>query len=501
MSYRITSFLLPLLIIAGLAFYLRIKPRIGQRNFGIDTWYFLLYAAELRRVKRLPIKLPYFLLEQGEQWYPPALPILLTFFRQDFLEKYHWAISAIIDLAQLIILYSLSFFLTRDVSMASLAALLYATTPLLVTQNSNLNSRALGALVFVALMLSLYMYILSTNWLYLISGILLGVILLNTHRFASQQMSLLFLGFSILYSDGIYIYLLLIIYSFAFLLGGRFYWNTFKGHLQILKYWRRNLSFLGAHQVYHSPIYRNEKRADEMKGTQGIGASKLWFNLAKLHFVLLSIIILYYGFINTKLFSLTDRFFLNWFFVNFLCVCLIAYCRPLKFLGEGYRYFMYGVFPAAFLLSKIIFIDAINVNLGFIYLFILFTTNIMLVLRGHREQKRNILATVDDNLLELFDYIKKLPRDKIMCLPASHCEHLAYFCRKTTLWGGHGRGYDKVQLIYPVLSKPVEYILNYYNIAYCLLNKNYVSLEDLHLSKGHKIIKNKGQYCLLEFSR
>jgi hypothetical protein len=436
----------------------------------------------------------------NEQWYPPVLPVLLTIFPQRFLEKYHWAVCAVIDVIQVVILYLFSYFLTKDLLVASLAGLLYANSPILVTQNSNLNSRALGSLILTFTILSIYAYLLSSNTCYLALTIFLGTILLYTHRFASQQMLFLFVGLSILYMKPVLIFVLAGIYLAALvLLKDRFYLNTLRGHIQILKYWKKNLSFLGAHQVYHSPIYKNDKKAKEKKGCTGIVSNRYWSSLAKSQLLFLLVVILYYAFINRSILSKSEYFFLNWFLINFLSIIVISYYHPFKFLGEGYRYFMYGVFPVSFLLPRLIFLNMSKANIGIFSIAVFFTINLLLISKIYASQKKNILATVDADLHEVMGYIKKLPRDNMMCLPASHCEHIAYFCRKKVLWGGHSYGYDKVELIYPVLLKPIEYFIQTYNISYCLLNQNYVSLPDLRLSIKYKIIMNKGQYCLVEF--
>lgn len=490
--------LLPVFIL--LALYLRIKPRLQQRDFGIDSWYFLLYADELRRTRRLPVKLPYFLLEEEEQWYPPALPILLAIFPQKYLERYHWLISATIDAAQVSLLFLFSYLFTRNTLIPSLAALLYATSPILVTQNSNLNSRSIGALILTLTILSIYMYSATFNLGYLVLAVIFGAMLLYAHRFASQQMVFLLIGFSIFYFNPIYVYISAAIYFVAFISGGYFYINTLRGHIQALLYWRRNLPFL-PHQVYCSPIYGNQSKAKEKKGCLGIASSRLWFNLTKLQFLLLILLISYYAFINAEIMDARLRFILCWFFVIVLNITAINYIRPLKFLGEGWRYFMYGVFPASFLLPVLILSGRGSVAFGISIMAVFLIINFMLIGRIYAEQQRNILAAVDNNLREMLTYIKSLPRDNIMCLPANYCAHIAYFCRKKTLWGGHGYDYGKIQLVYPVLTRPVEFFVRSYGISYCLFNSNYVLLEDLRLDIPHKIIMSKGEYFLLEFDK
>ncbi len=487
------------ILLSILTFYIRIRPRLSQRNFGIDSWYYLLYTNELRKAKRIPVKLPYFLLDIDEQWYPPGLPILLALFSQRFLERFQWAISPLVDTIQMIILYLASYFITKNILVASVSAILYATSPIVVSQNSNLNSRGLGALLLTLVMLSLYQYTATANLLYLILMVLGGAILLHTHKLASQQMLFLFIGFSILYFNLMYLLILAGIYLAAIILSGGFYLNILKGHIAILRFWRKNLPNLFAHQVYQSPLYKNEAKAKDKRGCGGIVNSKLWLNLSKFQFSVIFITILFYAFIYRWNLKLSEVFFLNWFIINFLSIVIISYFKPVKFLGEGHRYFMYGIFPSSFLLAQFIFKGSVDINIGIFILLTILIINLLLINKIHNDQKKNILATINTELKAIVEYIKELPKDNIMCFPFSYCEPIAYFCRKKTLWGAHGYGYDNLEQFFPVLLKPVEYFVHLYGISYCLINRDYVSINDMNLTMKYKIIMEKKQYCLLEF--
>ena len=488
-----TAFFLPLGLVL-LNFYLRIKPRLTQRSFGIDSWYYLFYADEFRKQKRLPVILPYFLLDITEQWYPPVMPMTLSFLPQKFLEKFNWAISAVIDTAQMLVLYFVSYFLTKNLLCAALASLFYAASPILVTQNSNLNSRALGSFLFTLLMLCAYGYASSLNLCFLIAALIFGAALLLTHKLATQQAVFIMIAFSAIYFNPLFIFILAGIYFCAVLLSGGFYLKILKGHLEILRFWKKNLSNLYVHPVYRSPLYFNEEKAATMRGCGGIASNAFWLNLAKLQFILLIITIACYAFLNWQKFTFAETYFLNWFFINILCIFTITYYQPVKFLGEGQRYFTYGIFPASFLLSRLIFVNYVSFAIA-IFLIISF----LLIFKIHGEQKKNIMATIDADLDEMVGYIKTLPRDNVMCFPVSYCEYIAYFCRKKTLWGAHGSGYAKLQDFWPILLKPVEYFIQAYGISYCLLNERYVLLDDLKLPVKYKVIKELHQYRLIEF--
>jgi len=487
------------ILLSAAAFYIRVKPRLSQKNFGIDSWYFLLCADELRKRRKLPLNMPYFMLDIEEQWYPPVLSIMLSLFPQRLLEKYHWAISALIDTIQMIILYLATYLLTKNLLVASIAALLYATAPLLVTQNATLNSRPLGALILAMTMLSLYGYLMSASYAYLGFAVLLGALLLLTHKLASQQLLFLTIGLSIFYSNPVFLYAFGGAMLGAIILSGGFYLKILKGHIQILEFWKRNLPFRCAHQVYDSPVYKNEGKADLRKGCGRVSDGKFWSYLAKSQFIYLLIAILSYAVINRQNLNPSLVFFLRWFFLTYLCVVIIEYFPPLRFLGESYRYSVYGIFPAALLFSHLILAEGMLIYISSAVLVVFLTMSLLLVGKIHSSNKENVIAVVDDDLRNIIDFVKGLPKDNVMCLPFSHCEHIAYFARKRTLWGAHGYGYDKLQQFFPVLLEPIEYFIDRYRISYSLINTEYVPLGDLRLSVNYKTLMKKGRYCLLEF--
>src|SRR4030043_264039 len=93
-------------IIASLTFisflliglWVRIRPLRANPALGVDHWYWLLCAEDVKKRRKLPPKLPYFMLEIEEQWYPPLFAGLLALLPIRFLEKNGGKISQLIDL-------------------------------------------------------------------------------------------------------------------------------------------------------------------------------------------------------------------------------------------------------------------------------------------------------------------------------------------------------------------------------------------------------------------
>src|SRR5438132_5968163 len=180
------------LALVGLALYLRLRIFIGTRPGGVDTWYYLASADAIRSQKRLPIKLPQYLLHDETESYPAVFPLFLAALPEKWLRSYFWLLSPIIDAVHLVLLYLLTFRLTDSVLAAGTAGLIYAVTPQLISETRNLNGRALASLLQTITMLVLLRSIIpsagpSANltgpgdyglWAV---GVLLVAVLYNTH--------------------------------------------------------------------------------------------------------------------------------------------------------------------------------------------------------------------------------------------------------------------------------------------------------------------------------
>src|SRR5919206_1795248 len=149
--------------LVGLALYLRLRIFFGARPGGVDTWYYLASAAAIRRQKRLPIRLPQYLLHEPTESYPAVFPLFLAALPQGWLNRYFWLVSPIVDSVQLLLLYLLSFRLTDSVLAAATAGLIYAVTPQLISETRNLNGRAFASLLQTITMLVLLRSVIPSD--------------------------------------------------------------------------------------------------------------------------------------------------------------------------------------------------------------------------------------------------------------------------------------------------------------------------------------------------
>ncbi len=461
----------------------------------MDTWFYLLYIEKFKKEGRFPVELDYFLMEEKEQWYPPAFPIFLSLLPKQFLFKYHWIISPLIDSLQLLILYFFTLLVTKSTNTALLAGLIYAVTPTSYVENRNLNSRSFGALWHTLAMLFTIFYANSTSpWT--LGGILVfGYLVSMSHKLTTQALFFNLFLFSIIKGDWTYLVLIGGILLTTFLLSFGFYYKILLAHLDILRFWRKHLPNLRAHQILDSPVYgvtNDHSRKFFKPGLKGhieIGARLFAHN----PFLCLIPVILICGF------SLDDHFW--WAFSVTSFALLTAYFKPVRFLGEGFKYLKLAVFPTAYVSAGYFFTYQSNLfNYSLIFLTALSVAfTIFLYSYTTDKTKGNVTTTITPELMEIVNFVETLPGERILCLPILISEVVAYYTRKRVLWGGHGYGFNMLEGFYPVLTRPLELFIFEYGISYVLLDGSYVQVDIFKLKKGlvKKLYEN-GPYQLFE---
>lgn len=461
---------------------LRIVPRLRCRDFGIDTWYFLAYARSLRRQRRWPVTMPYYLLDHPEQIYPPGLPWLLSWCRTQWLERSHWWISAAIDAVHCAILCSLVWVITHSWIAVGVAGLLFATSPVLVAQATELNARPLGALVFTVFMLSVRYFQEASGWLSVGAVLVTGMIILWTHKMTTQQMVVVLVALSLIYRDPRYLLLGLGMFGLSIAISRGWFLNVLKGHWEIVRFWRKHRPFLGSHQVYHSPLYSNPEKAARMRGVLGLRASPIHRWLAIGHLAMIASLVTWIGYLGLSSMSSFPTFFLNWTSFVFLTVFLTTVVPGLTQFGEGFKYFRYGVFPWSCLLG--FWVQAQDGWLNWVIVGVLAGTQLLVTLYIVRAQRQNYIAAIDGDTRAVLLELARQPEDGVLALPSSRSEAIAYFSEKQVVWGAHGRGWDRLEPFWPVFRKPIEAFFDEYKIHWLWLDTRHVDVEDLRLSSS-----------------
>lgn len=487
---------MPLNLFVGLglvifALYLRIHFHLGRSPGGVDAYYYLSYVRELRQKKKFPPKLPQYLMDIEEQWYPPIFPCLLCFIPFKVLDRYHWLISPIIDCIQLFLLYLFTLTITNSLVCGVIAGSIYALIPTLTFENRNLTSRSLGSLFYILTILSCFQYIETTKWIWLLLFIITGFSLLLTHKLATQCFifTMLFLG--TIETNLTYILLFLGLIIATFILSFGFYWKILLGHIDILLFWRRNLHNLGAHQILDSPLYSQYKSTTKTRFF-----FPGWHNIIKHLEKLLGhnpflIPLLTIPFFNSDI----DRFY--WWAISvYLLAFATTFIPALRFLGEGYKYIKLSAFPCAYILTKeiitnqmyFLFMGIITIAVAVLNLWIIIRTCKII---SRKAVSHHVLHSITDSLKEVSFFLNELPKDVILCLPLSYADYIVYFTNKKVLWGTHSAGFKKIEGFFPVLQKPLDNFIDKYDVGYILLDTNYVKPEIINLPNEKIRIKKE----------
>lgn len=458
---------------------IRVWPRLGCPAFGIDSWYYLTYARALREGRRWPVTLPCYLLDDPEQVYPPLLPWLLSWWPTRWLERASWAISAGWDAMHCALLAVVVWVVTQSWVAVLGAGLLFATSPVLVAQATELNARPLGALLFSVFMLALWTFEVTPSWWSAALVLASGILILWTHKMTGQQMAAALFAWSLWHRDPRYVTFAAAMIGLS-LLGSRgWFMNLLRGHREIIAFWRGRLHLLGAHQVYDSPLYANPEKARQKRGVTGVRASRLprWMATSQLAAVVCWMIAApSAGWIAATGWS---GYLLRWTGLIFLTVGLTTWMPWFTQFGEGFKYLRYGVFAWSGLLGLWLVHGGPVAAAGVGALLAAQAVVTWHIVRG---QRRNLLAPVDTDTRAVLQALAKQPEDGVLALPFSRCEPVAYFARKRVLWGAHGRGWDRLAPFWPVLQRPIETFLDEYRLHWIWIDSRYVDVTDLRLT-------------------
>jgi hypothetical protein len=448
----------------------------------------LLTAEYLRKQKKLPLILPdYYLLDITEQWYPPGFSVFLSLIPPPLLGRYHWLISPILDLFNLLLLLLLVGLTTHSVSALLLAGLTYTFTLTLLLEGINLNSRFLGNVQVSLALLSLDLFLKYQNY-WLLGLCLLSVILiLFTHKMAFQFLWILALLGSLAAASLWPIAFLLAAMALAFVLSRGYYLKILRGHYDIVSFWNKYWYALGAHQVYASPLYQQAQKTGWPKNMH-LARLSFWSGMKFLlvHQPFIIPLLMLFSRQRTEIVSAGSGLYALWFIAGMVVFLLTTYINKLKLFGEGYKYLKFTAFPGAFLLATMIYRwDSLwTKSLGAAWLVVIIAVVIAWAIKlkqGWFKQDQSLLNAAGQDLIA---YLKDKPElDSILCLPTNICDAVVYHARKHVLWGTHHYLFnERVGDFYPLLKYPLDFYVHKYKIKNVVINKSYVDPKDLGLN-------------------
>jgi hypothetical protein len=487
------------LVVLAVAFALRRLPAlVAPLGAGVDQWFWEAYIGQVRGGE-FPPRLPQFLLDEA-QWYPPLFPLLLARLPAVVFARYARQAAVLIDLLRLVLLIGATRWLTGSDHAALVAGAAYAITPLLVSYNTQLNPRGLGALFLDALWLCIAAAD-APVWFWLPALVFAGLVLL-THKMTTQLLWFTAFAGAGLALDARLALLVPGSMLAALVLSGGFYIKVFRGHMDVVRFWYRNWRWIGSNPVLESPVYGEPGFESPSKYyRRGL---KAW--IRRLQFVIgfnpwmpavLGLMLLQPFFGHD--FSRLEAWVLGWLSLTFAFALLTTVIPALRCFGQGYLYGYNGSFPAAMALGMT------WVSLGDTWIWkavvgatvvacILALLAFLRALRGSRTAK------VDVDLDAAIRRLADLPRGAVICLPQHWHDVVAYRARQPVVFGGHGYGFRHLQPLFPRLLQPIKEVIARYDARYLLTHRGYCNAKFLS-DLPPATIEEFGEYQVYRFLR
>ncbi len=489
------------LLLVGL--WIRIRPLQANPALGVDQWYWLLCAEDVKKRRRLPPRLPYFMLEIEEQWYPPLFAGLLALLPMRWLRDHGGKISQSVDLLHGLIIFLAVLWLSNSLVIALLSGLSYLVAWFPLTYNTQLQPRGLANFLLTIAAGGLWFYIDSGSSGMWVAVLVISVILLFLHKMTVQIWVIYLLGFGVSAWDWKILFLIPASVFLALIISKGFYIKILKAHWDIISFWHENIKYLGSHQYYESSLYRKEGFVSTAIHQWGwrhqVRKLVSLFNYNP--FILPLPILAYHAMSQPQ--GKLQNFLWMWLGMTYLWTLLTTFVPHFLALGAGH-YYLYHTFFPLFTLASVLITSITHSLQGWLFAF----WGIGLAYSFARWERycRSVLlletGTVKKELKEVLDYLKELPKEGVFCIPFLLPDGTAFWTRKKVFWGGHSYGFHALLKPYfPIMREDVKETLKSKPLNYLLFRRGYLkSLKDIGLEEGKSIryLFGKGEYELYE---
>ncbi|MBX6330023.1 MAG: hypothetical protein IRY89_15785 [Pseudolabrys sp.] len=442
---------------------------------GVDHYYWLIAAAAYRESKRLPAVIRgKYLLEDERQFYPPAFGWLLSRLPPSWLAgRGPAALMQATDAATLLLLLAFAAARGVDPPSAAVLVLVYGTTPILVSYNCQLTSRALGNLFFTASVLALVCASgrpsgepLFVVWF--AAAAVATALTVLAHKMTTQLMLALWPLWPLALDDGRAAFVVPAGIAIAIALTGpRFAAQQWRAHADIVGFWNRHRDLLGAHAFAHSPVYGDPARVGDT-AFHGPGW-KSWLARAARAFGYCPLMWLAPATLLVA--PRPPAWVLAWTLGTAGVVLLTLYVPLLRRFGGGHLYVFNAAAPTALWWADVL----AHAGAGALAVFVLGCgVTAAALLQAYRLRRAN-RARRDRGFEELVRHLRALPRGRLAVFPLTAADELACRTPHAVLWGGHSYGFRLLEPIFPVVREPLAAVLRRYRCDWLAFDADYLA--------------------------
>ena len=389
--------------IAALTFLLRAFPGIvGIKLDGFDQTYHLLAAERIRGNRlRYPETLKGL---SGLYDYPPLFHYLLALFPRTIREQLAPFFSAVIDTIHVLVVYFLTLhivqmselaaYVSNPPQAASVAALLFATSPALLycgigPRAYEATPRTLGELFISVTFAMAGFYLWQGSWWVLLLSCLFGGLTLLTSKFGAQVLVFFTLILAALLRSPFLLMLPLLSIVIAIILSRGLYLRVLAGQIKHLTRYKRLLhKFPVSHR---NELSEFKSLLASMRERDSLESARAFWNIISNNtYVILLIrnpvlfIAIYFG-VTHFLLTISNPimlFLCSWVIAS-LVLFFLTSLKPILFLGEAERYVEHSVLPQVILVS--LFLTSIqSITTLIIYHGLFYIGSLVLLYRIHK---------------------------------------------------------------------------------------------------------------------
>ena len=478
---------------ALVTFCVRAAPRLGRRQHGVDTWFHLQVADVARRRRRGEAAELGFLLGDACD-YPPLLCLVLSRVPRALAERCQWAVSPLVDAVHGALALVLGAWLWHDALAGVLAWAVYLLSPVALEESTELSPRSPGALFVSAALGAGVLFQQTGQWPWAVAAALGVAGTMLVHRMSLQATLAATLALSVATASPAYLIVLAGGAALGLLLSGGGYLAVARGHLAELGFWRTHV-----HRCDHGDPLRlllapRPPAPAKRRGLKGY-VSAVYGLVKEQPFVAMLPAAYLLGLGSHAAIPLTP--YVAWAAALYLAFLATTYLRPLRFLGEGYRYLLYAGLPVSLVAAGYATVARsapwwLHLLMGALAL-----VGIREMIRHAARARRSRAATLSDDLRVVLDRIRELPRDGVICVPFALASAAAYFTGKSVLRHCGATSLGPLGRFYPLVTEPLDALAREFGASYILLDEAYSRGQALEIA-GAREIGREGPYHLYE---
>jgi hypothetical protein len=409
-------------------------------------------------------------LEDERQAYPPFFGWFLSLMPEAWLTaaSARWY-SQLADGILMVLMLSDVLSAGMPASGVAVVVFIIGTAPVLAAYNTQLTSRAFGNLF---LMIAVLAAVVAPHFpddprgimsLVLATIAVAGVVL--THKMSFQLLVFCWPAWAIVERDWRLALVPFIgVVLAATLTGLPFAKLQWRSHREIVAFWHKHRDELGAHSFNDSSVYGNDKRGTTLFHQPGLRG-------AVVHFVRAFAYNPFAWLVPTTLLwaGQPPAWIMAWTLGPLFLALLTLYVPQLRCLGGGHLYVFNSVAPSslwwAFAIlqgdPKTFALFAVAAAAAMIALFIAYRT------------RTAGAALRDSSYQAALEYLAGLRPDRLAVFPLTAAEEAAFRTPHAVLWGGHGLGFPRLELVYPVLRRSIGEIMRTYGCSMLLFDTRY----------------------------